>query len=132
MSNLDHVELGKASERAEGMLFTILELVAEGTKKALGEDEAAKLGLDVVDTVRTTFGGEYVYVCKGRKLDAMLKSNQIWAEFRGNNHRELAKKFGCSVQWVYTVIRTKNLILYGDIQGDLFASIEEPGIRGAK
>ncbi|MBD1584861.1 Mor transcription activator family protein [Pseudoalteromonas sp. S16_S37] len=120
MSNLDHVALGKASERAEGMLFTILELVAEGTKEALGEDGATKLGLDVIDTVRTTFGGEYVYVCKGRKLDAMLKSNQIWAEFRGNNHRELAKKFGCSVQWVYTVIRTKNMILYGDVQGDLF------------
>ncbi|MBD1584857.1 Mor transcription activator family protein [Pseudoalteromonas sp. S16_S37] len=127
MSNLDHVELGKASERAEGMLFTILELVAEGTKEALGDDAATKLGLDVIDTVRTTFGGEYVYVCKGRKLDAMLKSNQMWAEFRGNNHRELAKKFGCSVQWVYTVIRTKNMILYGDAQGDLFEGCNNEG-----
>ncbi len=63
-NTIQHIDLGSATERADGVLFTILELVAEGTKAEIGEEKAKQLAFDVVNTVRGTFGGELVYVCK--------------------------------------------------------------------
>ncbi|WP_462171122.1 Mor transcription activator family protein [Pseudoalteromonas xiamenensis] len=49
-----------------------------------------------------------------------MRSSNIWSEFRGNNHVELSKKYGCSVQWIYTVVRTMSKIKQAEVQGDLF------------
>ncbi|ASD67686.1 Mor transcription activator family protein [Pseudoalteromonas piscicida] len=116
-----------SSHRADGMLLTIFELVTEGVKAQLDDESAIALGRDVVDRIRHTFGGELVYVCKGRSLDAILTSNQIWAEFNGKNHVELSKKYDCSVQWVYSVVRTMTKLKRAEIQGDLFDSSKGKG-----
>lgn len=113
-----------SSSRADGMLLTIFELVTEGVKETLSEQEAVELGMNVVERIRHTFGGELVYVCQGRKLDSIIMSNQIWNEFDGRNQTELAKKYGCSVQWVYTVIRTMRKLKQDEVQGDLFGNNE--------
>ena len=109
-----------ATQRADGMLLTILELVSEGTKPSIGDQAAFDLAVNVVDTIRHTFGGELVYVCKGRTLDSIILSNQIWNDFRGNNHHELSKKYDCSIQWIYEVVRTMVKLKRAEVQGDLF------------
>ena len=114
----------EAAQRADGMLLTILEIVTEGVKGVLDEKKAFDLGIDVVDNIRHTFGGELVYVCKGRTLDSIIKSNQIWNDFRGDNHQELSKKYNCSVQWIYEVVRTKHRLRLAEIQPDLFNTSE--------
>lgn len=52
-----------------------------------------------------TFGGLFVYVPKGRKLESELKNLCIWNEFRGNNAEDLARKYDLSVVHVYRVIK---------------------------
>ncbi|MCG9761472.1 transcriptional regulator [Pseudoalteromonas sp. Isolate6] len=113
-------EYGKVTERGDGMLLTIFELVMRGVSETVDEQSALDIGRKVVDSIRHTFGGEVVYVCKGRSIDAIMMSNQIWAEFNGTNHVELSKKFGCSVQWIYTVVRTMIQVKRDEVQGDLF------------
>ena len=111
--------------RADGMLLTILELVTEGTKEVVGQQAAFDLAVGVVDKVRHTFGGELVYVCKGRTIDSIILSNQIWNDFNGNNHHELSKKYDCSVQWIYDVVRTMHKIKRSEVQKDLFDDHDE-------
>lgn len=118
-------EYGKAAERADGMLLTILEVVHNGLKGVVSDEQAAEVARDVVETVRNTFGGENVYVCKGRNLDSILKSHQVWADFTGDNHVELSKKYGFSVQWVYTIIRTMTKLKRDELQPDLFGDSNE-------
>ncbi len=113
------------SARADGMLLTILEMVHDGLKSTLGDDKAYELAADVVNKVRHCFGGELVYVCKGRTLDSIITSNKIWNEFTGNNHHELAKKYGFSTQWVYEVVRTMGKLKRAESQGDLFDGLED-------
>lgn len=52
------------------------------------------------------FGGLFVYVPKGKKLEAELQNLSIWNEFKGNNAEALAKKYNLSVVHVYRVIKT--------------------------
>ncbi len=33
---------------------------------------------------------------------------KIFNEFNGTNHRDLAKKYGVSMQWVYTIVKRIN------------------------
>jgi Mor family transcriptional regulator len=113
-------QYGNVTVRGDGMLLTILELVTCGVNESVGEKEALDIGRKVVESIRHTFGGEVVYVCKGRSIDAIMLSNQIWAEYKGNNHVELSKKFGCSVQWVYEIVRTMQKLKRDEMQGDLF------------
>lgn len=51
------------------------------------------------------FGGLFVYVPKGKKLEVELQNLSIWNEFKGNNAEELAKKYDISVVHVYRVIK---------------------------
>ncbi|MBQ4851025.1 transcriptional regulator [Pseudoalteromonas sp. MMG013] len=120
-------QYGNVTVRGDGMLLTILELVTCGVNESVGEKEALDIGRKVVESIRHTFGGEVVYVCKGRSIDAIMLSNQIWAEFTGDNHVELSKKFGCSVQWIYTVVRTMTKVKRDEVQGDLFDSEKGQG-----
>ncbi|KZN57636.1 hypothetical protein N473_07100 [Pseudoalteromonas luteoviolacea CPMOR-1] len=120
-------EYGKATDRGDGMLLSIFEVVTRTTSSALGEDKAAELGRAVIDRVRHTFGGEVVYVCQGRSIDATLQGNKMWAEFTGNNHIELSKKYGCSVQWVYKTVSTMTKLKRDENQADLFDSSKGQG-----
>jgi len=114
-----------ATQRADGMLLTILELVTEGVKGSLDDKDAFDLAVGVVDKIRHTFGGELVYVCKGRTLDSIIMSNKIWGDFNGDNHHELSKKYDCSIQWIYEVVRTMMKIKRSEVQPDLFGDEKE-------
>ncbi|MBQ4852861.1 Mor transcription activator family protein [Pseudoalteromonas sp. MMG012] len=112
--------IGKVTDRGDGVLFTIFELVTMGVSEVLDDDEATELGRKVVEKIRRTFAGEQIYICQGRTLEAILLKNAIWSEFRGDNHLELAKKHGCSEQWVYRVVRLMRTLKRDEMQGDLF------------
>ncbi|TMP27170.1 transcriptional regulator [Pseudoalteromonas rubra] len=120
-------QFGKGSERGIGMLLAIFEVVTRGVADVVGTEKAGEIGRQAVDRVRHTFGGENVYVCKGISLDTILKHNKIWSEFTGDNHVELAKKYGYSVQWVYGVVRTMKELKEDEVQGDLFDSSKGQG-----
>ncbi|NKC21609.1 MULTISPECIES: Mor transcription activator family protein [Pseudoalteromonas] len=122
-------QFGKGSERGIGMLLAIFEVVTRGVADVVGAEQAGQIGREAVDRVRHTFGGENVYVCKGVSLDTILKHNKIWSEFTGDNHVELAKKHGYSVQWIYEVVRTMNQLKTDEVQGDLFDSCKGKGTK---
>lgn len=52
------------------------------------------------------WGGQLIYFPKnqGGKLDE--RDKQIYAEFNGRNHHELAKKYDLAVQQIYKIVKT--------------------------
>lgn len=82
--------------------------------------KAEEVGRKLADSIRQNYGGANVYVPKGTSLDAELRNNAIFQDFRGNNHSELARKYGCTEQHVYNVIRVITEAIRKSKQGRLF------------
>ncbi|MCN2537284.1 DNA-binding protein, partial [Escherichia coli] len=48
------------------------------------------------------------------------RDREIFREFNGRNHHELARKFGVSLQWVYSVVKRVRKEELDRMQGRLF------------
>lgn len=59
----------------------------------------------LINHICQNWGGQQVYIHKRQSEQVAKRNAAIVAEFTGNNHRHLAKKFGVSTQWVYTILR---------------------------
>lgn len=95
---------GKA-QTAETLLVLLDSIERKLLENKVDEEQATKLATLIVDDFRHQCGGMSVYIPKGVGLDAILKHNQIYQDFRGNNHTELAKKYGYSEQRIYQIVR---------------------------
>lgn len=66
------------------------------------------------------WGGQLIYFPKnqGGKLDE--RDKQIYAEFNGKNHFELAKKYDLAVQQVYKIVKSGRQQFLAQAQQGLF------------
>ncbi|MBE8614120.1 DNA-binding protein, partial [Morganella morganii] len=48
------------------------------------------------------------------------RDREIFNEFDGRNHHELARKFGVSLQWIYSVVKRVRKEELDRMQGKLF------------
>lgn len=80
--------------------------VLASLKEVLGlsPEAADQAAYDVLRRVLETCGGEYFYVPKDIRLAAHSREIDVWREFNGHNQRELARKFGVTVQYIYQII----------------------------
>ncbi len=84
------------------------------------EKTAKKMGVDVAVAFSKQCGGTQFYIPVGRFLKISKRDMQIYEKFTGDNHNELAKEFGISVQWVYKVIKTVKKQMQDKQQPKLF------------
>ena len=75
-------------------------LVAE----KINTDRAEQIAYDATDNVRQHFGGINVFIPKDKSLDRMARNSEIFRQFTGGNHEELALKFDMSIQHIYRVV----------------------------
>ncbi|MGX2951620.1 Mor transcription activator family protein, partial [Ursidibacter sp. B-7004-1] len=57
---------------------------------------------------------------KGILVQLSGRDWKIYHEFNGNNHKELARKYGVSVPWVYQIIKRVHKMEVAKRQIDLF------------
>lgn len=95
---------GKA-QTAETLIVMIGAVESKLKDAGIDQEQATKLAALVVDDIRHQCGGMSIYIPKGIGLDTLLKHDQIWQDFRGNNHTELAKKYDLSEQRIYQIVR---------------------------
>lgn len=112
-----HAFITKEKQGTE-LLMNLSAQLAESLIKA-GVDEAIanKCAWDAVNFVRKEHGGLNLYIPKGKSLDAVLQQMKIFEECTGNNHSELARKYGLSVQHVYRIY--KQILQYKRENNDL-------------
>ncbi len=68
-----------------------------------GETIAANVAKSLADYLSIAWGGMPIYIPK----DAKRRASMMLDEFTGDNHAELARKYGVSLQTVYRVIKTE-------------------------
>lgn len=81
---------------------------------------AEQIGEAVADCMMQAWGGQNVYFPMGMVWKVSQRDREIFQEFDGRNHYELARKFGVSVQWVYSVVKRVRKEELDRMQGKLF------------
>ncbi len=69
------------------------------------QGQSRKIARHIVDRFRQAFGGQLIYFPKGTQCDISERDEHLYAEFNGNNQKELAKKYGVTIQQVYKRLR---------------------------
>jgi Mor family transcriptional regulator len=81
---------------------------------------AEEIGLDIAFLIAAAWGGALIYIPKGFLFLLRKKYREIFNEFTGHNHAELAAKYGYSLTWIYRVIKVVRQSEIDERQGDLF------------
>lgn len=81
---------------------------------------AEQIGEAVANRMMQVWGGQNVYFPMGMVWKVSLRDREIFNEFNGKNHHELARKFGVSVQWIYSVVKRVRKEELDRLQGKLF------------
>lgn len=93
------IDILKASIASEntiiGELYPTLKNAAQ--REGFTEEDFLILFITLCDYM----GGMMVYFPKGRKLQEMIVRHSVSTEFNGNNHTEIARNHGISLQQVY-------------------------------
>ncbi|HGO6308141.1 MAG: Mor transcription activator family protein [Kingella denitrificans] len=91
------------------------------------KEQAVMAGKKLSRHLTDNWGGQLIYIPKnhGGRLDE--RDRQIYAEFDGRNHQQLAKKYDLAVQQVYKIIKTARQADAAARQGGLFGDGMDDG-----
>ncbi|MDD0823738.1 Mor transcription activator family protein [Mannheimia sp. AT1] len=68
-------------------------------------EQAKQVGIDIAQRIAQNWGGEVIYIPRNLLMALNERDMKIYEEFNGNNHRELARKYNVSMQWVYKIVK---------------------------
>ncbi|WP_417862415.1 Mor transcription activator family protein [Vreelandella venusta] len=92
------------------------EYVSIGLKPRL----AQRLAFSTLRILAYYHGGQVFYLAKGDQLDRALRDHQIWCEFNGSNHAELARRYDKNVIQIYKILAEQRSLHRNRIQPGLF------------
>lgn len=109
--------------RGPELLVDLVDKTAEVLQQQAGlAPETARLCAEAVASrMRSEWGGQQVYFPKGAAADISTRDVQLYQEFNGHNHEQLARKYNMSVQWVYQRIKAIQATEIARRQSDMFA-----------
>ena len=100
---------------AQHVAFTLAELVG------LDEEKAEQAGREIANRMAAHWGGQNIYFPMGLTYKLSQRDQQIFDEFNGTNHSDLARKYGVSLQWIYKIVKTVRQEETARRQGDMFS-----------
>lgn len=89
-------------------------------KGGLAENVSNELAAAVVDMVRADLGGQLIYFPKGTMMDVQARDLDMWQDFNGHNHEELARKYDLAVPVVYDRLKKIKRHIMARHQTELF------------
>ncbi|MDR4518934.1 MAG: hypothetical protein MRK00_16310 [Nitrosomonas sp.] len=117
-------DMPKQHEMPE-LLVCIADTTAKTLRECTGLDEqtAGHIGHEVAISFAKVYAKQVVYVPSAENFLKHSRDEEIWSEFNGSNHNDLARKYNISAQWVYKIIKKMQLIKSKEVQGNLFEDI---------
>ena len=98
--------VSKSNTRAETLLDEIAAAVSYHLKKlGIAEPKALEIGASVAEKIRATFGGQALYIAVEQQKKVAERDAELFAEFTGTNHNDLASRYGISVVHVYRIVK---------------------------
>lgn len=67
--------------------------------------QAGPLTLDIIETIRSRFGGGLIYIPKRRLFEIAKRNKAILDQFDGHNQRALSIRYGLNIVTIYDIIR---------------------------
>jgi len=102
-------------------LLEIARVVQEQLQSDGFDDSKARdIALKASEKVRQLYGGSEVYIPKGVALIINDRDWQIWREFDGANHAELARKYDTTPRHIYRIVARCREEDFLKRQGNLF------------
>jgi len=69
----------------------------------LDSDTAEKSASVMIKVMQNDWRGQQIYIPKCAEETLSARDRELWSKFNGSNHKQLAKEFDVSVQWVYKI-----------------------------
>ena len=66
--------------------------------------QAEPLTLDIIETIRSRFSGETIYIPTTKTFDRAQRDKASLAEFDGGNRLAIARRYGLSLVRIYQII----------------------------
>lgn len=82
-------------------------------------DKAEHVAQEIANRMAAHWGGQNIYFPMGLSYKLSQRDQQIYDEFCGDNHSDLARKYGVSLQWIYKIIKTVRQEEMNSRQGSL-------------
>lgn len=86
----------------------------------IDQQKAEQFGREIADRMAAHWGGQNVYFPMGLSYKLSQRDHEIYDEFNGTNHSELARKYGVSLQWIYKIVKAVQKEEMAKRQGDMF------------
>jgi Mor family transcriptional regulator len=86
----------------------------------LDKDISEQVGIESANRMSTEWGGQMIYFPMGVARKISARDAQIYIDFTGSNHADLAKKYGISIVWLYKIIKTMRKADLDSRQNKLF------------
>ena len=86
----------------------------------LDKERAEHVGQEIANRMAGNWGGQLIYFPIGTAIKLSARDLAIWNDFTGQNHSELARKYGVSLQWIYKIVKAMRQTDLARRQGGLF------------
>jgi Mor family transcriptional regulator len=105
------------------LLVDLAEHVAAALNElvSMDDDTARHVAKEVTDRMAAHWGGQNVYFPMGQAVRLSCRDRQIFNEFTGTNHSDLARRYGVSLQWIYKIVKAVRKDEITRRQVDMFA-----------
>ena len=91
---------------APEMLADLFDTIATAAAETgLNQEKADELALSVVDQLAAAWSGQLLYFGKNTHMRLRQRDLDMYRDFDGHNHAELADKYKLSVVRVYAIIK---------------------------
>lgn len=96
----------KMMRDAPEMLMDLFETVAAaGRQSGMEGDASDAMALSVIETLERNWRGQQLYFGSNTRMRLRQRDLDIYSEFTGSNHAELAARYNVSKVWIYAVLR---------------------------
>lgn len=97
---------GKHSELGISLLDEIYRLATTSlAEHHIAPDIADQTANHLRTQIALTWGGQLLYIPKDYQANISRRDHQIYAEFNGKNHSELATKYNITTNRIYDIVR---------------------------
>ena len=119
----DDRQKGDFKSKGPELLVDLAEHCACALRETAGmdKDKADQVGREIAERMASHWGGQNIYFPMGLSYKLSQRDRQIFEDFTGANHSDLARKYGVSLQWIYKVVKTVRQEEIARRQGDMFA-----------
>ncbi|MBP8005382.1 MAG: hypothetical protein KAZ18_00545 [Acinetobacter sp.] len=114
-------KLGQHSKRGNALLLDLRDQATLLFKEAnINADKAEQIANELMYIIAKHWGGQSLYIVKVDCFLADDRDIQIYNEFDGHNHSELAQKYDLSTIYIYRIVKRMFELEKSRRQPDLF------------